>query len=85
MVKIHRRFRKIERRFYLTFKQQLVWMISTAFAIAAALMWKDTITLALNKYITFGSDLAYSFYAAIIVTVIGVVVIWLSHEIFKNK
>ena len=36
--------RKVERGFYITLKQQIVWIISTAFAIAAALFWKDTFT-----------------------------------------
>ncbi len=75
---------KIERRFYLTFKQQLVWMISTAFAIAAALMWKDTITLAVSRYISAVNELEYSVYAAVIVTIIGVSVIWLTNEIFQK-
>lgn len=75
---------KVERRLYLTFKQQLVWVISTAFAIAAALMWKDAITLAIGKYIPASSELEYSIYAATIVTIIGISVIWLTKEIFKD-
>lgn len=84
MAKVSGRLRKIERRFYLTFKQQLVWMLSTAFAIAAALMWKDAITLAISLYIPAGRGFEYSVYAAIIVTLIGVFVIWIANEIFKK-
>jgi hypothetical protein len=75
---------KIEKRFYLTFKQQLVWMISTAFAIAAALMWKDAITLVINNYISITGEIQYSIYAASIVTIIGIWIIWLLNEVFKK-
>ncbi len=85
MQRIAKRLGKIERRFYLNFKQQLVWMISTAFAIAAALMWKDAITIVIGKYIPSDSELQYSVYAAVIVTMVGVFAIWLTNEIFKRE
>lgn len=78
-----RKYRKLEKRLYMTFKQQLVWVVSTAFAIAAALFWKDTITQAMNAYMS-GSTLSNSFYASIIFTLIAVVVIWILNEIFKE-
>lgn len=77
--------RKVEERFYITFKHQLVWIVSTAFAIAAALFWKDAITQAIYEYVPPGQTLTYSFYTATLFTVIAVLVVWLLHEIFREK
>ncbi len=77
------KYKKLEKRFYITFKQQLVWMVSTAFAIAAALFWKDTIMQTVNTYMP-QQTLTYSFYVSIGFTLIAVVIVWILHEIFKE-
>ena len=75
--------RKVERGFYITLKQQIVWIISTAFAIAAALFWKDTFTLIANIYMK-GQTLTYSIYASTIFTLLAILIIWIIHKIFKE-
>lgn len=75
--------KKLEKRLYITFKQQLIWIVSTAFAIAAALMWKDVFTQIANIYMP-GQTLTYSVYASIIFTLLAVFVIWLIHIILKE-
>lgn len=69
---------------YMTLKHQVVWVISTAFAIAAALFWKDAIGEIINMYIPPAQEPLYTVYAATIVTVIAIVAVWITHEIFKE-
>ncbi len=85
MARIAKRLVKIEKRIYITFKQQLAWILSTAFAIAAAIAWKDAIALSVQRFIPNAGELAYSTYAALIITAVGVVVIWVSAEFSRNK
>ena len=75
--------RRVEKRFYITLKQQIIWIVSTAFAIAAALFWKDTFTQIVNIYMP-EQTLTSSIYASAIFTLIAVVIIWILHEIFKE-
>lgn len=69
---------------YVTLKQQVIWIVSTAFAIAAALFWKDTITQIINAYIPANQSLTYSVYASTIVTVIAIITVWIMHKILKE-
>ncbi len=69
---------------YSVFKQQVVWIVSTAFAIAAALFWKDTITQIINTYIPASQSLIYSVYASAIMTVIAILVVWIVKESFEK-
>ncbi len=78
-----RRQKVLEKRLYITFKQQLVWIVSTAFAIAAALMWKDVFAQIINIYMP-GQTLTSSIYASIVFTLLAVFVIWIVHTIFKE-
>ncbi len=66
------------------FKQQVVWIISTAFAIAAALFWKDTITQIINTYISPGQNLIYSVYTSVIVTVVAILAVWVVKETIEE-
>ncbi len=75
--------RRIEKRLYMTFKQQMIWIISTAFAIAAALFWKDTFTEIANIYMP-KQTLVFSIYTSTAFTLIAVLIIWIVHEIFKE-
>ena len=79
-----KKYRKIEKRLYITFKHQIVWLISTAFGIAAALMWRDTMLEIFRKYMP-AQTLSYSIYASIIFTLIAILVIWILNVIFKQK
>ena len=65
---------------YSVFKQQVVYIVSTAFAIAAALFWKDTVSQIINTYIPASQNLLYSLYASIIMTVIAIVAVWAVKE-----
>ena len=65
---------------YIILKQEVVYIVSTAFAIAAALFWKDTITQVINTYIPANQSLIYSVYASIIVTVIAIFAVWAIKE-----
>jgi membrane protein YdbS with pleckstrin-like domain len=65
-------------------KQQIIWLISTAFGIAAALFWKDTITQIINAYIPSSQNLAYSVYASIIVSLIAIFSVWTAHKVLKE-
>lgn len=78
-------YKKLEKRLYFTFKQQIVWLISTAFGIAAALVWKDTITEVLNRYINPIGGITGSIYISVIFTLIAIFIIWIVNEIFKNR
>ena len=75
--------KKLEKRFYITFKHQMVWMISTALGIAAALFWKDTFTEIANAFMP-KQTLASSVYISALFTLIAAFIIWLLHEIFKE-
>jgi membrane protein YdbS with pleckstrin-like domain len=68
---------------YVTLKQQVVWLITNAFGIAAALFWKDAIQRAINTYIPAEQGLAYTIYAAIIMTLVAIIAVWIVHEIFE--
>jgi hypothetical protein len=50
--------------------------IVTAFTIAAALIWKDVITETINKIIPPGDRLVFKFIAAILVTILVVIAIF---------
>ncbi len=69
---------------YLLFKQQVVWIVSTAFAIAAALFWKDTITQIINAYIPASQSLVYSVYASVIMTIIAIIAVWAIRETMEK-
>lgn len=75
--------RRVEKRFYITLKQQIIWIISTAFAIAAALFWKDTFTLIVNTYLP-EQTTTYSIYTSAVFTLLAVIIIWVIHVIFKE-
>jgi membrane protein YdbS with pleckstrin-like domain len=64
-------------------KQQIVWLVTTAFGIAAALFWKDAIQQTINAYIPAGQGLVYTIYAAIIMTVVAIIAVWIVHEVFE--
>lgn len=69
---------------YLTLKHQVVWIISTAFAIAAALFWKDAIEQMIKLYVPAAENPIYTFYAAIVVTVVAIIAVWITHTVFKE-
>lgn len=69
---------------YQLFKQQVVWIVSTAFAIAAALFWKDTITQLINAYIPANQSLEYSIYASTIVTLLAILAVWVVKETMEK-
>ncbi len=52
-------------------------MIITAFGLVAALFWQDAIKQLIAQLVPQGQGLFYSLLAAVMVTVIAVVVIWL--------
>jgi hypothetical protein len=65
--------------------------IVTAFTIAAALIWKDVLTEAINRFAPSGDLLLYKFLTAIIVTIIVVIAVYIilrtqsEAEIFLGK
>lgn len=69
---------------YLTLKHQVVWIISTAFAIAAALFWKDAIQQIISFYVPSSQSPVYTIYAATIVTIAAIIAIWITHIILKE-
>ncbi|MEM5802113.1 MAG: DUF5654 family protein [Candidatus Aenigmatarchaeota archaeon] len=69
---------------YITLKQQILWLISTAFGIAAALFWKDTISLFITQYVPAKESLLYSFYASIITSILAILAVWLAHLLLKK-
>lgn len=69
---------------YLKLKHQVVWLISTAFAIAAALFWKDTIMEIIKYYFPPAESIYYSVFASTVMTAIAIFVVWVAHEIFKE-
>jgi hypothetical protein len=52
----------------------VVTMILSAFGFLVALQWRDAIKLTIDTFLPAGEGLAYTYFAAIIVTVIAVVV-----------
>jgi hypothetical protein len=55
----------------------MMTMIITAFGLVAALFWQDAIKQLIAELVPQGQGLFYSFLAALLVTVLAVVVIWL--------
>ncbi len=78
-----KRHRRLEKRLYITFKQQVVWIISTAFAIAAALIWKDAIMQIFSNYMPEQIP-TYSIYASVFFTLLAILIIWVVQIIFKE-
>lgn len=65
-------------------KQQVIWIISSAFAIAAALFWKDAIEKIVKLYVPPAQEPIYAVYIATIVTVIAIVAVFFTHKILKE-
>jgi|GEM_PF-1071865 len=61
----------------LDIKGTMLTLIISAFGFVAALFWRDAIQDAIAKFVPEGEGLVYSFGAAIIVTIIAVIVIFL--------
>ena len=60
-----------------TIKEIISTSIVTAFVIAAALIWKDVISEAIELIIPSGEQLTYNFIAAVIATVFVVIAIYI--------
>ncbi len=60
----------------LDFEGTLIGLIVSAFGLVAALFWKDAITELIETFVPSGEGLTYKFAAAMIVTVIAVVAIF---------
>jgi uncharacterized membrane protein YbhN (UPF0104 family) len=60
----------------LDFTGVVVSLIVSAFGFVAALFWRDAIKAFIDEVVPAGEGLAFQFYAAIIVTVIAVVAIY---------
>lgn len=61
----------------LDIKGAIAAMIISAFGFIAALFWRDAIQELIDTLVPKGEGLFYSFIAAVVVTVIAVIVIWL--------
>lgn len=61
----------------LDIKGAMAAMIISAFGFVTALFWRDAIQQFIDQIVPKGEGLFYSFLAAIIVTAIAVMVIWL--------
>ncbi len=60
----------------LDFEGTLVGLIVSAFGLVAALFWKDAITELIDTFVPAGEGVTYKFAAAMLVTVIAVVAIF---------
>ncbi len=68
------------------FKKNLATFITAAFSFVAALLWRDVITGMINLIIkTDTQQLLYKLYAALIVTAISVVFIYIVSKLFRIK
>lgn len=60
----------------LDFEGTVVGLIVSAFGFVAALFWKDAITDLIDSFVPTGEGVTYKFIAAILVTVLAVVAIF---------
>jgi hypothetical protein len=60
----------------LDFEGTIVGLIISAFGFVAALFWKDAITELIDSFVPTGEGVTYKFIAAILVTVLAVVAIF---------
>ena len=60
----------------LDFEGTVVGLIISAFGFVAALFWKDAITGLIDTFVPTGEGVTYKFIAAILVTVLAVVAIF---------
>lgn len=61
----------------------IVSLIVAAFGFVAALFWRDAIKALIDELIPVGQGMLYQFTAAIVVTIIAVIVIYIMAKINK--
>ena len=66
-------------------KATMLTLIVSAFGFVAALFWRDAVQSMLNAFLPEGGGLFYRFAAAIIVTIIAVIVIYLASRHMEGK
>ena len=67
----------------LNFEAVIISLIVSAFSFVAALFWRDAISETISQLIPEGEGLFYSYLVAAVVTVVGVLVIYLVSRLLK--
>ena len=67
----------------LNFRGVVATAIISSFGFVIALFWRDAITATINKIIPEGEELFYQYLAALVVTIVAVVVIYLVSKYIK--
>jgi len=68
----------------LKFREVIVSLIVSAFALVAALFWRDAIQAFIEELVPQGQGLTYQFFVAILVTIIAVVAIYVVSQYLKT-
>jgi len=68
-------------KFTKAFKENFATLIISALGFVAALSWNDAIKSAINTLFPAESDLIYKFYAAIVITIISVIITYFISKI----
>jgi hypothetical protein len=67
------------------FKGVVLGLVISSFSFVMALFWRDAIRETINQFVPAGEGLAYLYYAAIIVTIISVLAIYVMAKYMQRS